>query len=461
MTTRAAECRVERTKSPAETDHSLGSILCHNLIQFIIRFKFQSFHALCYKGRKGYDIKGSLCQYYPILCHHCIASGVSYSSTHMKPTCSHLCQLKIWVQDLDRSPACRAAGAILVASNREQHVQSKSAPHVGSVSAPRKSGECRRPFVQFCRFLGIGNVTGLSNPIVRVIRDVRSKSSLLTASYRINPVLILFEAHIPLGTTSTAEHAGICAWLLGGLVTLRQGQHWLSPVRWLSSLFHMREIATSNTFWDSVSSPCATKAGFSASLGRNHSSFKKQKSNVTQMQTSGKYVHVFWILLALALQTLEIVTRVSHPSKQPHRKIRKISKNHRTMLLVIPSIPSSGPSICCNGSAGGKKNDGAVSCDAVSWGAVSWAAASWDAVSPETCEAANCEVRPGMPKCGISWAWAWACACAASMYWAARRLCCDSMVSACNADVASGLVLGKQVHHWHAMSKQVPIPIDA
>ena len=127
-------------------------------------------------------------------------------------------------------------------------MQSKSAPHVGSVSAPRKSGECRRPFVQFCRFLGIGNVTGLSNPIVRVIRDVRSKSSLLTASYRINPVLILFEAHIPLGTTSTAEHAGICAWLLGGLVTLRQGQHWLSPVRWLSSLFHMREIATSNTF---------------------------------------------------------------------------------------------------------------------------------------------------------------------------------------------------------------------
>ena len=183
--------------------------------------------------------------------------------------------------------------------------------------------------------------------------------------------------------------------------------------------------------------------------------------NTSQMSLKcrlpGSMAHVFWILLALALQTLEIVTSVSHPSKQPHRKIRKISKNHRNMLLVIPSIPSSGPSICCSGSAGGKKNDGAVSCDAVSWGAVSWAAASWDAVSPETCEAANCEVRPGMPKCGISWA----CACAASMYWAARRLCCDSMVSACNADVASGLVLGKQVHHWHAMSKQVPIPIDA
>lgn len=39
----------------------------------------------------------------------------------------------------------------------------------------------------------------------------------------------------PPSTTSTAKHAGISAWLLRGLVTLSHWQHWLSPVRWLSS----------------------------------------------------------------------------------------------------------------------------------------------------------------------------------------------------------------------------------
>lgn len=156
----------------------------------------------------------------------------------------------------------------------------------------------------------------------------------------------------PPSTTSTAKHAGISAWLLRGLVTLSHWQHWLSPVSWLSNpcftcvkLQHQShpELASRLLAQPKLDSVLAL-AG-TAVPSRNTS----QKSLKCRLRRRSMYI---FLGSDQGIPSIKAAT----------------SKNHRNILLLIPSIPSSGPSICCNGSAGGEKSDGAVSCDAVSWG---------------------------------------------------------------------------------------------
>lgn len=139
----------------------------------------------------------------------------------------------------------------------------------------------------------------------------------------------------PPSTTSTAKHAGISAWLLRGLVTLSHWQHWLSPVRWLSSPCFACVKLQHQSHPELVSRLLAQpKLDSVLALAGTTVPSSKHKSKVTQMQTSPpKYVYIF--LGALALQTLEIISDQGIPPIKA-----ATSKNHRNILLLIPSIHS-------------------------------------------------------------------------------------------------------------------------